>query len=304
MKDLFNMAGPSMYPLLIISAVIIVLTLLNGRRLVQCHSCSLPRIGTSINAILFWGVVAAVIGFLGQWNGIYLGMLEMANYGLSSWQALWTGIAESCLPTISGVGILLVAGLLWFGLKSCQRWLMAAAPPAGGDSAGANEAPVSAGELARPVWQRVMLALVVTGLPVVMVVILIGGRYFVYGSRFIWLVAGVAAVALVIALAKTTTLCFRTTIDPLRQRRGLATMIFLAVTSFGLGLYGLIIELFIAARLIAADLEGINLYSARALVGSSATLVVSMGMAITISIIWYMLRSAAQRIERAEAVPT
>jgi hypothetical protein len=299
-----NSFGPYLWPLLIICLVTFILGVINGARLLRWNRHSYHRIDASINAILFWGVVAAVIGVLGQWSGIYKSLLVMAREGLSSPRAVWIGIAESSLTTILGLGILVVAGLLWFGLRSFRRWLVATAPAAAAEEkAGEPPTPGIVPVAARPIWLRIILVLVVIGVPVNLIPILIYGRYFTYGSRFIWPVTGVAVLALVIALAKMTTLSLRTTIEPLRQRRGLATMIFLAVTGLGLGWYGLIIETFLAARRIAADMEGINHYAARALIGSSATLVVSMLVAIAIGIMWYLLRSTVQRIERAEAVP-
>jgi hypothetical protein len=289
--------GVLLWPLLLICGVIVVLTVVNGVRLMSWHRSRHRRVSSSINAILFWGVVSATIGFLGQWIAIYKGMLLMAKHGLSSPRALWIGIAESCQTAILGLGILLVAGLLWFMLHSYHRRLEAAFRSKAGDSLETGRpGPTEA----RPDWARTVLMLVMISMPVIIVLSLLLEGYLARGSRFIWPVLGIAVVALAIALVKTTTLCFKSSIEPRRQRWGLIPLIFLAITSVGLGVYGLVVELFLAARRIAADVEGMYAYIGRGLVGSSATLIVAMMVAIAISVMWFMLRSMVQRIEQAE----
>jgi hypothetical protein len=291
--------GFYLWPLLLICVVIAVLTVINCVRLMSWHRSRHRRVSSSINAILFWGVVSAVIGFLSQWTGIYKGMLMLAKHGLSSPKALWMGIAESCQTPILGLGILLVAGLLWFMLHSYHRRLEAAFRSRAGESL-ETDRPGPAEAL--PDWARTILLLVMIFLPMIIVLSLLIEGYLTYGSRFIWPVIGIAVVALTIALVKTTTLCFKSSIEPRQQRWGLRPMIFLAITSVGLGVYGLVVELFLAARRIVADVEGMNLYIARGLVGSSATLIVAMMVAIAIGVMWFMLRSMIQRIEQAEGV--
>jgi hypothetical protein len=298
----FQSFGFYLWPLLLICVVIAALSLINAVRLMSWRRDSHRRVSASINAVLYWGVVSAVIGFLGQWTGIYKGLTMIARHGLGSPQALWIGIAESCQTAILGLGILLVAGLLWFMLHSYQRRLEATFRSTAGESLEADR--TGSPTEARPVWARTLLLLVMICLPLIIVLALLLGSFVANGSRFVLPVIGIGIVALVIGLIKAMILCFKGDIEPRRQRWGLTPLVFLAITSVGLGVYGLVVEAFLAARRTVADVESMHFYVARGLIGSSATLIVAMMVAIAISVIWFMLRSMVQRIEQAETLAT
>ena len=79
-----------------------------------------------INVVLFWGGVGALAGLLGQANGIYLASRAISAASQVSPQVVWEGIAISFLPTLMGLGFLLVSALVWMGLKTLhgRRWPM------------------------------------------------------------------------------------------------------------------------------------------------------------------------------------
>ncbi len=68
----------------------------------------------SIDAVLFWGGIAAVLGFLGQWMGINKLAQAVAERGIVNPQAVVYGISESLLTPIAGMAVLVASSFLWF----------------------------------------------------------------------------------------------------------------------------------------------------------------------------------------------
>ena len=110
-------AGPLIFPLMLLAVVVLVLTLWNGLALTAKGSATIGRRRHSIDAILFWGSVAAVLGFLGQWIGI-TGMVQVvARQGIVNPQMVVMGLSESLLTTVSGMMVFTVSAFLWFFLR-------------------------------------------------------------------------------------------------------------------------------------------------------------------------------------------
>lgn len=110
-------AGPLIWPIILLALVIGGLVLWNVLCLLFRRAASRVRRRQSIDAILFWGVVAAVLGFLGQWMGIHNLSRAVAELGIVSPQAVAYGISESLLTPIAGMAVLVGAAFLWFFLR-------------------------------------------------------------------------------------------------------------------------------------------------------------------------------------------
>jgi uncharacterized membrane protein YjfL (UPF0719 family) len=110
-------AGPFIWPIILLCLVIIFLALWNCLLLlVQPHISAAHR-RQSINAILFWGGVAAVLGVLGQWMGIHRMTVAVAEKGIVNPQMVAYGISESLLTPVAGMAVLVVAAITWFFLR-------------------------------------------------------------------------------------------------------------------------------------------------------------------------------------------
>ncbi len=103
--------------------------MVNGIRLLGWRRRPDEWVGAGINSILFWGVICAVLGFLGQWTGIYKSITVAASAEKINSRAVAQGFADSLQTTMLGLGILLIAALLWLALSSYKRRLEA--PPRG-----------------------------------------------------------------------------------------------------------------------------------------------------------------------------
>ena len=110
-------AGPVIFPLMVLAVVILLLVLWNSLMLIARPSAQTSRRRHSIDAILFWGGFAAVLGFLGQWIGIGRMAQAVAERGIVSPPAVAYGISESLLTPISGMVVFLVAMFFWFFLR-------------------------------------------------------------------------------------------------------------------------------------------------------------------------------------------
>ena len=104
--------------------VILVLTLLNVVRLLLFKGRRAARLGASIDAILFWGGLTAVFGFLGQWVGLYRGANAIFDAPAVNPELVVLGFGESLGTSVFGMFVLVVAAFLWFALRAMRGWRM------------------------------------------------------------------------------------------------------------------------------------------------------------------------------------
>lgn len=117
MLRFFIEAGPLIFPVFLLALVILMLALWNGVALFLKRTPAPGLRSQGIDSILFWGGIAAVLGFLGQWIGIGTMARVVAERGIVSPQAVVYGISESLLTPISGMIVLVMAAFLWFFLR-------------------------------------------------------------------------------------------------------------------------------------------------------------------------------------------
>jgi CubicO group peptidase (beta-lactamase class C family) len=114
-------AGPFATPLAILTALMAVLIFRTVRR----SRAAPDRAGAEVNegraAILFWGFVAAVLGFLGQCAALYQIMTMVVDAEAINPELMAEGFAASFATTLWGVGLLLVAGIAWLSLQWLGR---------------------------------------------------------------------------------------------------------------------------------------------------------------------------------------
>lgn len=110
-------SGPLIWPILLLTGLIVALTLWSLAMLLIPSRRTNDRRRHSIDAVLFWGTVAAVLGFLGQWLGIHKMTQVVAERGIVSPRAVSIGLSESLLTPVAGLAVLVFAGFLWFLLR-------------------------------------------------------------------------------------------------------------------------------------------------------------------------------------------
>jgi biopolymer transport protein ExbB/TolQ len=117
MSRLFVLGGPYMYVLSLLATVVLVLAVKKAVDFSSRTGSEPAHLSRGMNAILFWGCISAVLGFLGQFSGHYLSLMAIRDAGLVNPAYLAEGIAVSLIPTVFGLMILALAAIVWFGLK-------------------------------------------------------------------------------------------------------------------------------------------------------------------------------------------
>ncbi len=121
----FASMGPFAIPMIIITLAIAILTVIKVIDLWGKKGLSPQKLERGLHAILFWGVVSAVFGFLGQISGIYRALNVIISATEISPNVVAQGFAESFTTTIFGLEILLVSAIIWFVLFGRYRKLTA-----------------------------------------------------------------------------------------------------------------------------------------------------------------------------------
>lgn len=109
-------AGPLILPVILLFVVIAILAIRNAVALIRSKGSMAKRRG-SIDAILFWGSVAALLGFLGQWLGVMKLITVMVEHGLASPKLVVLGVSESLQTPLGGMVVFVVSAFLWFFLR-------------------------------------------------------------------------------------------------------------------------------------------------------------------------------------------
>jgi biopolymer transport protein ExbB/TolQ len=118
MSEFISLSGPWGIVLTALLILIVGLIIWSSASLFGSGEKVGPKLKNRINAILFWGACAAVIGLLGQANGIYLALRAISRASEISPPIVMEGFAISFLTTIMGLLLLLVSALAWWGLRS------------------------------------------------------------------------------------------------------------------------------------------------------------------------------------------
>lgn len=118
-------SGPFIWLQFFLALVIISLALLNAVRLALRRGSRAARLGASIDAILFWGGLTAVFGFLGQWVGLYRGANAIYDAPAVNPELVVLGFGESLGTSVFGMFVLVAAAFLWFALRAVRRSRMA-----------------------------------------------------------------------------------------------------------------------------------------------------------------------------------
>lgn len=122
MLDFFMRGGQFMWLLLILAIVILYISIrksieLFGKEPIQIQD------ERAFDAILFWGIMSAVLGILSQVVGIYSALGALIEATVLSPQIVLSGFRLSFNTTIFGLVIFMFSALIWFGLRSWFRRL-------------------------------------------------------------------------------------------------------------------------------------------------------------------------------------
>ena len=117
MLNTFIQGGQFMWILLILAIVNIILSVKKGIMLFSGSDQDLGKTGDGIHAILFWGIMAAVIGFYAHFTGIYFAMQAIMAANDISPAIVAEGYAVSLITILFGLIIFILSSIVWFVLR-------------------------------------------------------------------------------------------------------------------------------------------------------------------------------------------
>jgi len=116
-REAFLSGGVVMYPLLLIVIGILVLAARAAWPVFGQARPLPPAAERWLHAILFWGAISVVVGFLGTTAGIIQMAQAVGLAGGVEAPLLWGGFGVALVTTIFGLLIFLLAAVLWFLLR-------------------------------------------------------------------------------------------------------------------------------------------------------------------------------------------
>lgn len=117
MLRFFLSGGFMMWILLILFIVILFLSI---KKIVDFYvkkDLTHPQLESGINAIIFWGIISAVLGFFVHYQGIYLAMTHIVKAEDISPAIVAQGYAMSLASILFGLFIFLFSAIIWFFLR-------------------------------------------------------------------------------------------------------------------------------------------------------------------------------------------
>lgn len=114
MFTFFIKGGVYMWPLLLFAIIILALAVKKAIDLFFKKELSQTQLEKGINAILFWGGISLLIGFLGHYHGLYAAMWAIARANDISPAIVAAGYGVSLITVLFGMIIFLFSMMIWF----------------------------------------------------------------------------------------------------------------------------------------------------------------------------------------------
>ncbi|HSJ08419.1 MAG TPA: MotA/TolQ/ExbB proton channel family protein [Longimicrobiales bacterium] len=116
MSQAFTSGGFMMWPILICGALTLVIAATSGFRLTRAQPSELAEARSGMDAILFWGTLALVLGLLGSAVGVMRAARALELAGDVPAALVWEAVRLVLITTTFGLLVLTVSLLAWFGL--------------------------------------------------------------------------------------------------------------------------------------------------------------------------------------------
>lgn len=154
---------------------------------------------------------------------------------------------------------------------------------------------------AQSLWERVMLAVVLLFVVGMTGGLLFSTTFFGDAGPWVWpaVVAAIGAVG--IFLAKGYQLFIKKDHEIRSLRTLLPTLMIVACASLFVGIFAYFLGMYLAMIRATADFENVGVYITRWLMSSTATMIVSLLVAVLAALFWFVLMAKVRRIESAEA---
>ena len=117
MIQFFMDGGMMMWILLILTILILILSIKKAIQLYGNQELPKTVLETGINAIIFWGAIAAIFGFFAHYLGVYYAMLAIFQANDISPAIVALGYSMSLITILTGLTIFMFSAVIWFVLR-------------------------------------------------------------------------------------------------------------------------------------------------------------------------------------------
>jgi hypothetical protein len=156
-------------------------------------------------------------------------------------------------------------------------------------------------ERTRAWWERVMIVILAAYFAATTLEVMMSHRFFLDASPLIWPVVALGLLALAIGIARVYALYLKGDHDPRRVRRGLTTLIGIAVMCPILGCYTMVVELMMLAFKVYPNPERAFVGVVLVMLRIAPVMITSLLVAVAAAVLWYLLSRTAIRLEQATA---
>jgi len=118
MIDFFYRGGIGMWLFLLIGIVILVLSVRKAMQLFGGGGADKIQLESGLNAILFWGVICAVLGYFFHYLGLYNAFTAISRAQEISPAVVALGYRESLITILTGLFIFVLSALVWLILRA------------------------------------------------------------------------------------------------------------------------------------------------------------------------------------------
>lgn len=120
MIDFLSNGGTAIWTLLVSGALMLGLAVNAARRLAAGDASA--RRDAVVDAVLFWGVFSVIFGLIGTLVGIGQAARAIEAAGTVEPALSWVGFRITLTSTMAGLGIGGISLVLWFALRTWQRF--------------------------------------------------------------------------------------------------------------------------------------------------------------------------------------
>ena len=117
MLELFFRGGIFMWPILFIAIGIAILTIKKAIDIFGRKQMEQKSLESGLNAIILWGGLSVVFGFLAHFWGLYLALMEISRANDISPAIVAGGFAVSLITILFGLIILIISAIAWGVLR-------------------------------------------------------------------------------------------------------------------------------------------------------------------------------------------
>jgi len=114
MFDSLRHGGLFGWVILLLMLVIAYLSVRKGIQLFSKKDIDPLRLEPGINAIIFWGAIAAILGVFAHFAGVYQAMLVISAANDISPALVAMGYAFSLITILTGLLIFMISAVIWF----------------------------------------------------------------------------------------------------------------------------------------------------------------------------------------------